>query len=440
MWVRSSSGPIAVITGASELDWSKHRDTESVQARNEPPARPPVPSAQEEVTSAGPSQAECILVVDDEAENRNLLTRVLSQEGYQYVTASNGLEALQLIKQRDFDVILLDVMMPEMDGSQLLGHLKADAALKHIPVIIVSGFTDLERTAQCIKMGAEDYLPKPFNSTLLLARVTSCLEKKRLRDKEQQMYRSLLASQEELAGELKEAADHVRNLLPPRLVGDLRTDWRFIPSKHLGGDAFGYFSLDKEHFVTFLLDVCGHGISAALLSISVMNTLRSQALPATDFRDPAAVMASLNSRFKMADHNNMYFTIWYGVYHRASRQLTYTSAGHPPAVLLRKEAGQVDWLKKLNTGGPLVGMLPDTRFSNAQIDVPPGSQLFIFSDGTYELSKQDGTILSLDEFLEVLADPSASAAAELDRIVQVATSIQGSDAFEDDFSILQVCF
>ena len=108
----------------------------------------------------------------------------------------------------------------------------------------------------------------------------------------------------------------------------------------LGGDSFGYHWIDDEHFAFFVLDVCGHGVRAALLSIAAAETLRSEALPTTDWRDPGAVLTALNEAYPMERHDDLFFTIWYGVYHRPARRLAYASAGHPAAILLRGPANE----------------------------------------------------------------------------------------------------
>ncbi len=127
-----------------------------------------------------------ILVVDDNDDNRYTLTGRLRREGYSDVAvACNGSEALRRLAERSFDLVLLDVMMPELDGIETLAAMKANSALRHVPVVMISAATDLERVVRCIELGAEDYLPKPFNQVLLRARVGACLEKKRLRDQEQ---------------------------------------------------------------------------------------------------------------------------------------------------------------------------------------------------------------------------------------------------------------
>ena len=128
-----------------------------------------------------------ILVVDDNRVNSLLLSRGLEQQGHTVAFAENGREALDLLRERDFDLILLDVLMPELDGYQVLAELRLDARLREIPVLVTSSLDELDSVVKCVEMGAEDYLTKPLNAVLLNARVTACLEKKRLRDQQREL-------------------------------------------------------------------------------------------------------------------------------------------------------------------------------------------------------------------------------------------------------------
>jgi CheY-like chemotaxis protein len=125
-----------------------------------------------------------LLVVEDSELNRGVLTRRLERQGHTVTAVANGREALEVLRAERFDLVLLDMVLPEMDGYEVLGRLKADNATRDLPVIVISGLEEIESVARCIEMGAEDFLPKPFNPTLLSARVGACLEKKRLRDQE----------------------------------------------------------------------------------------------------------------------------------------------------------------------------------------------------------------------------------------------------------------
>jgi len=128
--------------------------------------------------------ASSLLVVDDHSMNRIMLSRYITKLGYQAGLAENGRQALEKLQAEPFDLVLLDVQMPEMDGYEVLEHLKANPRLRDIPVIMISAVEELESVVKCIELGAQDYLPKPFNPVLLRARLTACLERKWLRDQE----------------------------------------------------------------------------------------------------------------------------------------------------------------------------------------------------------------------------------------------------------------
>ena len=137
-----------------------------------------------------------VLVVDDNEVNRDLLARRVRRQGHTVAIAEDGVEALELLEKQPFDLVLLDIMMPRMNGYQVLEHLKNDPNLRHIPVIVISAVDDINSVVECIELGAEDYLPKPFNAVLLTARISNCLEKKRLRDQERFYLEQLQAEKE----------------------------------------------------------------------------------------------------------------------------------------------------------------------------------------------------------------------------------------------------
>jgi class 3 adenylate cyclase len=137
-----------------------------------------------------------VLIVDDNEMNRDLLSRRLQRQGFTVAMAEDGKQALEQIQVQSFDLVLLDVMMPQMNGYQVLEYLKTDTNLRHIPVIMISALDDMDSVVRCIELGAEDYLFKPFNQTLLKARIGACLEKKRLRDQEQAFLKQIQTEQE----------------------------------------------------------------------------------------------------------------------------------------------------------------------------------------------------------------------------------------------------
>ena len=246
---------------------------------------------------------------------------------------------------------------------------------------------------------------------------------------------------QQLNQELEEAADYVKSILPPPITeGDIRTEYCFIPSTSLGGDAFGYHWLDEDHFAFYLIDVSGHGVGAALLSVSVINALRSQSLPDTDLKDPEQVLASLNMAFPGEDHNDMFFTIWYGVYNKNTRELTYASGGHPPALLIADTDSDVSKATPLRTSNNAIGAMPDVTYQKSKHLVEEQMKLYIFSDGVYELEKPDGSMWQFNEFEDFMNKGESGSQSRLDRLCRFAENISGQDNFEDDFTIVEVAF
>lgn len=383
------------------------------------------------------SAAPRLLVADDDALGRDVLARRLEREGFVVVTVENGREAMEQLEREQFDLLLLDIVMPEVNGTQLLERLKSSEQWRELPVIMIATLDDLDSVARCISLGADDYLPKPFNPVLLCARIRSCLEKKQLREKERAAHCALKESQELLAAELAEAAAYVCALLPPPLMGDIQTEWRFIPSTSLGGDSFGYHWLGENHLAMYLLDVCGHGVGAALLSISVMNVLRSQTLASTDFKKPAAVLSKLNEVFQMDRQNEMYFTIWYGVFDKTRREIVYACGGHPPAVLLTGDNRESATTVELKAPGTVIGMWPDVFYQQVTQPVGPFAILYLFSDGVYEITRPDGTMWDIADLIEMLTNPPSNGGSEIEAVLKHVRAMHASDVLDDDFSIVK---
>jgi serine phosphatase RsbU (regulator of sigma subunit) len=243
---------------------------------------------------------------------------------------------------------------------------------------------------------------------------------------------------EELDRSLTKASNYVHSLLPPPLrEGDIRTEWFYLPSERLGGDAFGYFPLDEDQFAIYIVDVSGHGVGAAMHSVSLLNVLRQRALPGVDLACPEQVLAKLNQMFQMEDHDDMYFTMWYGVWDRPRRELAYSTAGHHAGFLLPPDK---DGARQLRTEGPIIGMLPDVPFKRGVVPVPPGETLYLFSDGVFEIITREGAEWGLTDFQPLLFAPSEAGTTEPDRLHREVRGICRPGPFDDDFSILTVTF
>ncbi|CAN7248579.1 SpoIIE family protein phosphatase [Phenylobacterium sp. LjRoot225] len=245
-----------------------------------------------------------------------------------------------------------------------------------------------------------------------------------------------LRKSSEMDREVAAATAYVKALLPPPLAqGPIRTDWCYVPSTQLGGDAFGYTFLDADRFAFYVIDVSGHGAGAALHAVSVMNVLRQRMLPGADMADPGSVLAALNSLFPMEQHADMYFTIWYGVYEATTRQLTYAAAGHHPAYLSPPWGDQATPLQARN---PIIGAIPARQYRSESVTVAPGALIYLFSDGVFETVGPSGEIGNIDSFVtDFLTDPG-DISGEAQRIFQAVTAKSRTTELDDDFSLVIV--
>lgn len=245
-----------------------------------------------------------------------------------------------------------------------------------------------------------------------------------------------LAGWEALDRELGEASDYVLSVLPPPIIsGPVQAEWFYQPCTRLGGDAFGYQMIDSRCFAAYMLDVAGHGAGSALFAVTVANVLRQRMLPEVDFRDPGAVIRGLNRMFPMERHNNLFFTMWYGVYDVAERGLCFATAGHHPAYLLAPGAAQP---VPLGTRNPSIGIGADRDVATSRADVAPGSSLFLFSDGVFEITDTEGREWGLSQVLSLL--PMMAGPKGPRRLYDTVRMAARPGALEDDFSALAIRF
>lgn len=233
--------------------------------------------------------------------------------------------------------------------------------------------------------------------------------------------------------EMSRAAEYVTSIIPKPLdSGEIQTNWIYRPSSKLGGDLLGYRSLEGDNFAFYLIDVCGHGIRPALYSVSVINTINYRTLPDTDFSQPSSVMKSLNSVFQMSQHDDMYFTMFYGVFNKKSRVLKYASAGHPPGILIRNGRTRLLDCKNMFIGG-----IPGIPYDQDEIEIEHGDEIYIYSDGAYEIQLSETEVWPLEEFIKtvLMYNPSIN---EFEKLYGHALRLSNSEILDDDFSILKV--
>ena len=372
-----------------------------------------------------PERPATVLLVDDQPLVAEAVRRMLAPEAdIRYLSVTDPAKALAAALEAKPTVVLLDLVMPDIDGLTLVKYFRAHPALRDLPLIVLSTKEEPETKAQAFALGANDYLVKLPDRVELVARI---------RYHSQAYVRLLQRDQayQELARQLDQAAHYVRELLPaPVGEGPVRANWLFAPSAQLGGDALGYHWIDADHFAFYLLDVCDHGVGPALLSVSALNVLRAQTLPGVDFHSPAQVLAGLNAAFPMERQNNLYFTIFYGVYAPGSRTVRFASAGHPPPLAL--DDGRVQELRCQNI---FIGAMEEAVFREHRIQLAEGTRLFVFSDGAYEIARPDGPMWTLEEFHAFLASLPPDG-LEMERVLAHVRSLGGREVLADDFTML----
>lgn len=370
-----------------------------------------------------------ILVVDDNENNRDLLTRRLERRGHTVVTAEHGVAAMALLRAQRFDLLVLDIMMPQMDGYEVLRLLKADPALRHLPVIVISALGELDSVVRCIELGAEDYLVKPFNPVLLNAKIDFCLERKRLRDREQAY---LTAVRQELELGRRVQADFLPATLPQLAGWELAAS--FVPAREVAGDFYDAFVLPCGRLGLLIGDVCDKGVGAALYMTLTRSLLRAFAEQAGD--DHAApLLAVTRTNSYIARHHrqsHMFATTFFAVIDPPSGAMRYINAGHPAPVIVRADGG----LLPLEATGPAMGFMPDSSFAVAKATIGPGDTLLAYTDGATEARDPAGALFGEERLLAELRRSRPDLDSLLYAVESAARAHIGGDTLDDDITMI----
>jgi sigma-B regulation protein RsbU (phosphoserine phosphatase) len=339
-----------------------------------------------------------LLVVDDNEDNRYTLVERLKRQGYaNLTTANNGREALDLLRARAFELVLLDVTMPEMNGYEVLETLKADKRLRHVPVIMISAVDQIESVVRCIGLGAEDYLPKPFNPTLLKARVGASLEKKRLRDE-------LEAHLARIEADLEWARQIQMSMVPsdfpaPTAEVPVQIFASLQPARQVGGDLYDFFRVGSTLCVV-VADVSGKGAAAALFMARTKTLIRTLAMrgDGAAIPEPHEIVRRTNEELCQDNPHSMFATAFLGTIDLVTRELRYCNAGHPLPYVM----GAAGVSALAAPRGRPVGILPTFPYQTSVRKLEPRDCLFLFTDGVTEAHDPDGELYSAARLEAVL--------------------------------------
>lgn len=395
------------------------------------------------VSTAGPSVASLaveparILVVDDTEANRDLLVRRLQRQGHRTDTAVDGRQALERLRAAAFDLVLLDIMMPVLNGYEVLQQMRADPGLQHVPVVMISALGDSENIVKGIELGADDYLPKPFNPHILRARVASCLAKKRLHDREQMHARSL---QRELDIARRIQAGFLPETLP-QPAGWALAAW-FQPARQVSGDFYDAFPvLESSRMVLVVADVCDKGVGAALFMALFRSLLRVLAERVFQHAgDEAAqvreLVVGVNDYIaRTHGRDNMFATMFVALLDPASGAMAYVNGGHEEPM----RVGPQGVCERLAPTGPAVGLLPGLPFQAGRTVLAPGESLVVFTDGVTDAIGPGGERHSEAPLQAALfAQPLDSAQQAVARIRDALQARSCGEETFDDITLLVV--
>jgi sigma-B regulation protein RsbU (phosphoserine phosphatase) len=371
-----------------------------------------------------------LLVVDDNETNRDLLARRLERQGYRVVLAESGRQALEMLKEQTFDLVLLDIQMPEMNGYEVCQRLKADEGTRDMPIIFISALGDVRDKVQAFAVGGVDYVTKPFQFQEVLARVETHLALRRLQ-------RQLQDANDKMARELALAGEVQASFLPrslPHVPGwQLAVSLR--PSRETSGDFYDVELLPNGRLGILIGDVVDKGAGAALFMALSWILIRTYAAeyPA----QPELILSAVNRRILEDTAAREFVTIFYGVLDPSTGELVYANGGHCPALLVRaQEPGTIQSL--CNTGMAL-GVLHDVNWRQGVVQLAPGDTLVLYTDGITEAQDERREFFQEDRLKEsLIANRGRPAEALRDAILGAVSEFVGDAPQSDDIALAVV--
>ena len=378
------------------------------------------------------AEVKTVLLVDDEPANIQIVNSIL-RDTYKTRIATNGAKALELASQVPApDLILLDVSMPEMDGYEVCSRLKLADHTRDIPVIFLTGQTEIESETKGFAVGAVDYIHKPFSPAVVQARVHTHLVLRGIREQ--------LASQLQTIQREMDTARQIQMSILPRTIpaiAGLDIAARYIPMTAVAGDFYDFIPIDEKRIGILVADVSGHGMPAALISSMLKIALGTQTGCASD---PARVLAGLNEALygKFTGH---FVTAAYVLVDTEKQSIRYAGAGHPPLILRDTAAGAT---REFVENGLFLGYFPDATYSAVELPFKAGDWILLYTDGIIEttnVSEEQYGVDRFKDFLESNHDLSAGQFVDssLDELSRWSDKASGREP-EDDLTLMAIRF
>jgi phosphoserine phosphatase RsbU/P len=381
------------------------------------------------------NSGERILVADDDATSRKLLTRILTRAGFECTQAPDGIEALKLLYADPPSLLLLDYDMPGMDGAQVLKLLRKDenAAIAQIPAIMLTGHGGEESEVLCLEAGADDFVTKPINDAVLRARIDTQLRLRSMRSQLQKQNDELEAWRHNLERDLEAARLTQQSLIPqkPPVLPGWEIAACYRPVIQVGGDIYGWLRMGDGRTLFWIADATGHGASAALLTTLAKLLFHHGTV---ENNQPAEIMEAVNNDFRSIFGARSFMTAMCVALDATTGRASVVGAGHPP-LLVARTGGRTE---SIASSAPPLGLLERSQFIETNVDLDPGDAFFLYTDGIYGSGHEENPRLSSKRLAEMLQPLAENAQALLDRVLEQAAINDNGKVPPDDVAAIAV--
>ena len=365
-----------------------------------------------------------ILIVEDNPSSLEILSARLSANNYDILTATDGQSGLQLATEKHPDLILLDIMMPKMDGIEVCKRIRADTSLPFMPIIMVTAKTDSKDIIAGLEAGGDEYLTKPVDHAALVARVKSMLRIKALHD-------TVVEQSGQLEKQLKTAAK-IQSLFWPEIpqLGWGSHIWAVsVPAGYVGGDLYDVIQLPDESVLAYVADVAGKGVPAALIMAALSTRIRSESVVASEVG--GLLEAVNNNLYSLISDEGFFATILLTRYWPVSGKLEIVRAGHLPPIWITKGGDALPDFKGISVGVNL-----DVHYEKKEMVLSPGDSILLISDGVIEAENEEKDLFGYDRLMGCLDNTSAAPRGQV--LLEEIHNWRGQAAVNDDVTILEI--
>ncbi len=366
-----------------------------------------------------------ILIVEDNPESLDILQARLTAHNYDVITAPDGEAGLTMAREKQPDLILLDIMMPKMDGIEVCRRLKEDSSLPFMPIIMVTAKADSKDVVAGLEAGGDEYLAKPVDHAALVARVKSMLRIKDLHD-------TVIEQSAQLKVQL-ETATKIQSLFWPQIPGMEAGShvWATsVPAGYVGGDLYDIIPLPDSSWLAYVADVSDKGVPAALIMAALSTKIRSEALIQTEVDN---ILENVNnSMYRLTSAEGFFATIVLARYWPSSGKMQLALGGHLPPLLIAD--GDIGTLPQLK--GMSLGITPNVRYVQKEIFLSPGESIFFFTDGLVEAENENRDLFGNDRLAAYIRNAKGPPWGK--GLLDFISHWRGNSSASDDLTILEI--